>query len=200
MTTLPADELPRDAELPGDLPAGYVAGLRRLQEAVVSIDAGSPDLARATALLHELAQVLEASPGYQHDYVGTRSMDLSSGQGPFSVPLAITEARAGFTAGIVRFSRFHHGRGGVAHGGATALLFDEVLGRMSNYPGEPPSRTAYLTVNYRAVAPIETDLRVEAGIDRVEGRKKFSSGRLYDGRTLVAEAEALFIVLKPGQP
>ena len=64
---------------------------------------------------------------------------------------------------------------------------------------EPPSRTAYLTVNYRAVAPIERDLRVEAGVDRVEGRKKFSSGRLYDGDTLVADAEALFVVLRPGQ-
>ncbi|MCU1688189.1 MAG: thioesterase superfamily protein, partial [Jatrophihabitantaceae bacterium] len=37
-------------------------------------------------------------------------------------------------------------------------------------------------------------------IDRVEGRKKFSSGRLYDGDTLVADAEALFVILKPGQP
>ncbi|MCW2602199.1 MAG: thioesterase superfamily protein [Pseudonocardiales bacterium] len=166
----------------------------------MSIDAGSPDMQRATAQLHELAERLEGFPAYQADYVGTRSMALSSGQGPFSVPLTILEARAGFTAGVVRFSRFHHGRGGVAHGGATALLFDEVLGRMSNYPGEPASRTAYLTVNYRAVAPIEKDLRVEAGIDRVEGRKKFSSGRLYDGDTLVADAEALFVILKPGQP
>lgn len=149
--------------------------------------------------LHELTDLLEGSPAYQRD-VGTRPMALSGGQGAYSVPLTIEEAGPGFSAGVVRFSRFHHGRGGMAHGGATALLFDEVLGRMSNYPGEPPSRTAYLTVNYRAVAPIEKDLRVEAGVDRVDGRKKFSSGRLYDGDTLVADAHALFVVPKPGQP
>lgn len=166
----------------------------------MSIDFGSQDMERATVQLHELAELLEGSPAYQGDYVGTRLMALSSAQGPFSVPLTVHQASPGCTVGTVRFSRFHHGRGGVAHGGATALLFDEVLGRMSNYPGEPPSRTAYLTVNYRAVAPIEKDLRVEAGVDRVEGRKKYSSGRLYDGDTLVADAEALFVVLKPGQP
>jgi acyl-coenzyme A thioesterase PaaI-like protein len=171
VTTLPADELPRDAHLLGDLYPDYVAALRRVQEAAVSIDMGSQDMERALTQLHELAALLEGSPAYQDDYVGTRSMALSSAQGPFSVPLRITESRAGYSAGTVRFSRFHHGRGGAAHGGATALLFDEVLGRMSNYPGEPPSRTAYLTVNYRAVAPIERDLRVEAAVDRVEGRK-----------------------------
>ena len=205
MTTLPAgappvDPAPADAHLPSGQYADYVAALRRVQEAAVSLDAGSPGIALATAQLHELARALEGSPGYQADYVGTRLMSLSSSQGPFSVPLTIHQARPGYTAGTARFSRFHHGRGGVAHGGATALLFDEVLGRMSNYPGEPPSRTAYLTVSYRAVAPIETDLRVEAGVDRVEGRKKFSSGRLFHGSTLVAEAQALFVVLKPGQP
>jgi acyl-CoA thioesterase FadM len=70
---------------------------------------------------------------------------------------------------------------------------------MSNYPGEPRSRTAYLHVNYRSVAPIEKDLRVEATVDRVEGRKKYSTGRILDGETLVADAEALFVALKAGQ-
>lgn len=200
MTTLPADQLPRDVHPSGDPHGDYVLALRRVQEAAVSIDIGSQDMERATVQLHELAELLEGSPAYQADYVGTRLMSLSSSQGPFSVPLTVHEARAGYSAGTVRFSRFHHGRGGVAHGGATALLFDEVLGRMSNFPGQPPSRTAYLVVNYRAVAPIEKDLRVEAAIDRVEGRKKFSTGRLYDGDTLVADAQALFVVLKPGQP
>ena len=204
MTSQPAPQPPGAHPL-GQTYADYVTALRRLQDAAVSIDidlpgCGERDVLQAAAQLHELARVLEGSPSYQVDYVGTRSMELSSSQGPFSVPLRLHEARADYSAGTVRFSRFHHGRGGAGHGGATALLFDEVLGRMSNYPGEPPSRTAYLTVNYRAVAPIEKDLRVEAGIDRVEGRKKFSSGRLWDGEVLVAEAEALFVVLKPGQP
>ena len=61
-------------------------------------------------------------------------------------------------------------------------------------------RTAYLHVNYRKIAPIEKDLQVQAGIDRIEGRKIFVAGRLLDGDDVLAEAEALFVRLKPGQP
>jgi hypothetical protein len=48
--------------------------------------------------------------------------------------------------------------------------------------------------------PIEKELQIDAGIDRVDGRKIFVSGRLSDGDTLLTEADALFVRLKPGQP
>ena len=66
--------------------------------------------------------------------------------------------------------------------------------------GSPRQRTAYLKINYRNIAPIEKELKFDAGIDRVDGRKIFVSGRLTDGDTLLAEADALFVKLKPGQP
>jgi hypothetical protein len=34
----------------------------------------------------------------------------------------------------------------------------------------------------------------------VEGRKIFVSGRLRDGDAVLTDAEALFVLLKPGQP
>ena len=61
-------------------------------------------------------------------------------------------------------------------------------------------RTAYLHINYRRIVPIDKELQVDAGVDRVEGRKIFVSGRLSDGDTLLTDAEALFVLLKPGQP
>ena len=64
----------------------------------------------------------------------------------------------------------------------------------------PPARTAYLTVNYRAITPIEVELRLEASVDRTEGRKTWATGRLYDGERLVADAEGLFVKLRPGMP
>lgn len=178
----------------------YIDAARRLQDAIVSLDARSPDLAEATAKLLELARELEGCASYRESYVDVELQPLTNSQGPMSVPIRVIEARKGYTKARVRFHRYHHGANGAAHGGAEALLFDEVLGRMSNYPGEPRSRTAFLHVNYRAIAPIEKDLVVEATVDRVEGRKKFSTGRIYDGDTLVADAEALFVILKPGQP
>ena len=39
-----------------------------------------------------------------------------------------------------------------------------------------------------------------AATDRVDGRKMFIAGLLLDGETVLAEANALFVKLKPGQP
>jgi hypothetical protein len=36
--------------------------------------------------------------------------------------------------------------------------------------------------------------------EREEGRKRFLTGWVRDGDVLVAEAEALFVALRPGQP
>jgi acyl-coenzyme A thioesterase PaaI-like protein len=103
--------------------------------------------------------------------------------------------------GWARFARFHLGRNGAVHGGSLGMLFDTVLGMTSSVlTGGPYQRTAYLKINYRHIVPIEKELQIEAEIDRVEGRKIFVSGRLSDGDTLLTEADALFVRLKPGQP
>jgi predicted thioesterase len=62
------------------------------------------------------------------------------------------------------------------------------------------ARTAYLKVNYRAITPIGRELLVDATVDRVEGRKRWASARLFDGETPIADAEGLFVELLPGQP
>jgi acyl-coenzyme A thioesterase PaaI-like protein len=101
----------------------------------------------------------------------------------------------------VRFRRFHLGRNNAVHGGEIAHVFDSVLGLASAVlTGGPRQRTAYLHVNYRQIVPIEKELQVEAGVERVEGRKIFVTGRLCDGDAVLTDAEALFVVLKPGQP
>ena len=66
--------------------------------------------------------------------------------------------------------------------------------------GGPYQRTAYLHIDYRHIVPIEKQLQVDAGVDRVDGRKIFVSGRLYDGDIRLTEAQGLFVLLKPGQP
>lgn len=103
-------------------------------------------------------------------------------------------------AGRLTFGRHFLGREGAVYGGAIPLLFDSVLGRLSNGPGRPASRTAYLHVDYRSITPIETELRFTARIDREEGRKRFIRGALTHGDTLCAEVDALFVTLRPHQP
>lgn len=163
--------------------------------------------------IQALTDALESSPQYALDMVDAQpsfAVPFRPRQGIFSVPIRISDAGTEFRRGVVRFSRFHHGRNGVAHGGAIALAFDELMGTLANSEGRAAARTAYLTTTYRQVTPLEQDLRFEATIDRIEGRKIFCTARIYVAPTgdaeagpaeadaVAAEAEALFIQLRPG--
>lgn len=156
--------------------------------------------------IQALTASLEASAQYAPDIAAAQpfAVPFVPRQGVFSVPIRVTQAGSGVRRGSVRFSRFHHGRNGAAHGGAIALAFDELMGTLANIEGGAPARTAYLTTTYRQVTPLERDLRFDATIDRAEGRKVFCSARIHvsDGEDSVvaAEAEALFVQLRPGAP
>jgi acyl-coenzyme A thioesterase PaaI-like protein len=102
--------------------------------------------------------------------------------------------------GRTSFRAFHLGGNGAAHGGTLPLLFDDVMGRIANSGSRAVARTAYLHVNYRKVTPIGVELEVEAKVDRIEGRKRWVTGRLLQDGTVLADAEALFVELLPGQP
>ena len=94
--------------------------------------------------------------------------------------------------GMVRFGSAYEGPPGHVHGGFVAAAFDEVLGFVQSTTGQP-GMTGTLTIRYRKPTPLDTDLRFEATVQRVEGRKIFAEGRLYAGDVLTAEAEGIFI-------
>jgi acyl-coenzyme A thioesterase PaaI-like protein len=103
-------------------------------------------------------------------------------------------------AGRVTFRQFFRGGNGAAHGGSLPLFFDDVLGILANSGGRSASRTAYLHVEYRSITRIGAGLTVAGRVIKEEGRKCFVVAELHDGDTLVAEAEGLFVTLRPGQP
>jgi acyl-coenzyme A thioesterase PaaI-like protein len=117
-----------------------------------------------------------------------------------SPQLFVTEHDDRHAAGHVTYGRYYLGGNGAVHGGAIPLLFDEIMGRLSNTGGRKPARTAYLHVDFRSITPVGRRLRVEAHFEREEGRKRIIRGTLHDGDTLCAEAEGLFVALNPGQP
>jgi hypothetical protein len=94
--------------------------------------------------------------------------------------------------GRANFGAAYEGPPGCVHGGYIAAAFDEVLGSTQSLSGSP-GMTGRLTVHYRRPTPLETDLRFEGWIERVEGRKIFTRGELRSGELLCAEAEGLFI-------
>ncbi|MFQ5415437.1 MAG: hypothetical protein ACE5FL_00165 [Myxococcota bacterium] len=73
-----------------------------------------------------------------------------------------------------------------------AALFDELLGTAQSM-GEEKGVTAALTVHYRAVTPIDEDLRFEGWIHEVRGRSIIARGTCHAGGTLTADAEGVFV-------
>ena len=122
------------------------------------------------------------------------------GRGQVMSPaFTIIEQDAASLRARVTFNRYFLGGNGAAHGGAVALMFDEILGGPANANVRTMARTAYLHVNYRSITPIETELEVTARIVSIDGRKRIVRGELKDGDRLCADAEGLFLELLPGQ-
>lgn len=84
---------------------------------------------------------------------------------------------------------------GHAHGGSVASVLDEALGAVAYEHGHAVL-VARLTVDFRAMVPLGVDATVETWIERLEGRKIATRGRLTapDG-TLLAEGHALCVLL-----
>lgn len=165
--------------------------------------AGSlPDQERVVALTRQVEewsdrlrqhQVPEARQAFGH------RVDLD-GRGQVMAPAFVLTSRGQDSVeGTVTFGRYFLGGHGAVHGGAVALLFDEVLGRLSDTCGRPPGRTAGLTVNFRAVTQVDKPLTVRARFEKESGRKRYLVGEIRDGEILCADARALFLGLRAGQ-
>ncbi|WP_082930098.1 PaaI family thioesterase [Mycobacterium sp. 1164966.3] len=179
----------------------FIDAVRKLQDHARAVDAPDEVITEAADTLEKLSAMLTPFDTDEWESPSGRRMDLSVRGNILTIPMSAHKTDDGRIRGWARFARFHLGRNGAVHGGALGMLFDTVLGLTTSVlTGGPRQRTAYLKIDYRHIVPIEKELQIDAGIDRVEGRKIFVSGRLSDGDTLLTEAEALFVRLKPGQP
>lgn len=179
----------------------FIDAVRRLQDHARAVDAPDEVITEAADTLEKLSTLLSPYDADEWQSPSGRRMDLPLRGNVLTVPIGSGKTEDGRIAGWARFARFHLGRNGAVHGWSLGMLFDNVLGLTASVlSGNPRQRTAYLKINYRNIVPIEKELQFDAGIDSVDGRKIFVSGRLCDGDTLLAEADALFVKLKPGQP
>jgi acyl-coenzyme A thioesterase PaaI-like protein len=185
-----------------DMPVAFAAmidALRDLQDKAAGCRPPEEVAGRVANVLSSLAEALgEFAVDEAHQLSGR--LGSLPGRGQTMVPVVeIEEFGPDFARGYVTFGRFYLGGNGAVHGGAIPLAIDELMGRLSNTGDWPPSRTAYLHVNYRSVTPIETRLAIEVHVSRQEGRKKFLAASIRDGDILCADAEGLFVALRPGQ-
>lgn len=171
--------------------------LRTLQDFVAATGASEDRAEEAALAIEEISALLEPDR-----YIAARDKgwdDSQRARGARTLnPAYITwnVTKESFIA-TVSFGSFYLGGNGAVHGGAIPLLFDQVLGQLVNFD-RPVCRTAYLNVDFRNVTPLDTELEIRAHFEKIEGRKHFTYGGLYNGDILTAEARALFIELKDG--
>jgi len=179
------------------------AALREIIDLLVMSEAPEEQLARAADGAARFAESLREHPRRQRLWGFAESANsgdigaffdqspLIGLSNPLSPPMTL-EAEGSRIRGRVVFGAAYEGPPGHVHGGFVAAAFDEVLGFAQSLTGNP-GMTAGLTVRYRRPTPLKSELTFDAGVDRVEGRKIFASGRLLAGETVTAEAEAVFV-------
>lgn len=178
------------------------AAVRRVIESVASVDASVEVMQQAAATLEAVAVLLEGEPpaelvGFaeaanapRFDSFLDRSPVLGQAN-PIAPPVELSiEDRVVY--GTVTFGSAYEGPPGCVHGGWIAAAFDEVLGATQSLSGSG-GMTAFLKVDYRNPTPLHQPLRFEGELERTEGRKIFTLGRLFHGELLTAEATAMFI-------
>ncbi len=179
----------------------FIEAIRVLQDHARAADAPDDVITHVADLIEKAGQLLEPYDTDEWCTPSGRRMDLPNRGNILSVPLDLHITDAGRVGGVAQFRRFHLGRNGAVHGGEIAHLFDSLLGFAAfKLSGSQAQRTAFLHVDYRKIVPVGKQVQVDAGIDDVIDRKIFVSGRICDGPDVLAEANALFVKLKPGQP
>jgi acyl-coenzyme A thioesterase PaaI-like protein len=120
---------------------------------------------------------------------------LAGAANPLAPPMIARKEDDATLVGTVTFSAAYEGGPGLVHGGYVAAAFDEFLGLTQSLTGEA-GMTAKLTVRYRSPCPLQTELRMEGKVHKIDGRRIVAKGTMHAGERLVADGEATFIVLE----
>ena len=181
--------------------------LRDLVDAAVRTEVSLEELAAATATARQLAAALRAETRGLHDIatvddpeIGERWYSPVYGPGnPVAPPMMATHSDDGRATGRVTLGKSHEGPPGLVHGGVVATLLDHVLARAVRAAGRG-GLTATLTVTYRRPVQLGVPLLATAEVGAIDGRRTTATARLVaedDQSTTLAEAEGLFVALRP---
>lgn len=203
MAELSREERDTRRDAVGDLGSA----LRDLVDAAVRTEVPIPELAEAAAVARELAGRLRGQSRELHEIasvddpeIGERWYSPVYGPGnPVAPPLVATDTPDGRATGRVTLGKPHEGPPGLVHGGVVATLLDHVLARAIRAAGRG-GLTATLTLTYRRPVPLGVPLLATAEIGTSDGRRTTARARLVaedDHGTTLAEAEGLFVALRP---
>jgi acyl-coenzyme A thioesterase PaaI-like protein len=191
---VPSDAHPMSAQVFAE----FTDSVRRLLNAAASTSASEEVLRDVKQDLLRSSEQLKLGTKGRDVWDAVR--DTLPSRGRLTCPIFEVESVTNDAiCGYVTFDRCFEGKNGAVHGGAIAMLFDEVLGSFVNRPPEPRSRTVQLDVTYHHVTPIGVPLRLEAAVTKHAGRKQHLTSVITCDETVCASASALFVRLHPGQ-
>lgn len=176
-----------------------IDALRDLQDAVA---ASAPDRVQAsplTAALRRTADELRCA-GTDPALRRFGRLDVTGRGQTMCPPLLITHLGAERLRGTLAFTAFHGGFGEHAHGGAVAMVMNEVMGTLANVSPSIVRVAAFVHVNYRSAVPLGAVLQVRADVSELAGRKQTVAASLVNGQRTLADGEGLFLSLPPAVP
>jgi hypothetical protein len=178
--------------------------IKRLTENLVT---SSPDVALVSSLADQVeaaADQLEDTPRYygrvafsdteEHGSYGFISHEINPliGHGnPLAPPINMW-IDGDTVRGTVMMGWSYEGPPGCLHGGFVVAIFDQFLG-FTQVLTKQPGVTGTLKTRFEKPTPLNTELRLEARVDKVEGRKIFITGEMYAGETRTASCQGLFL-------
>lgn len=184
--------------------------VRRLLRAVRTTKVGDEQRDAARALVRQAAELLELdAPRRPLWHTGLDDFELfapstdpdvifpfSPAMGALNPVSPVVDLRVDddlVVHGEVTFTEYHNGPPfDLAHGGAIALVYDELLG-VAAIVGAGGGMTANLTVDYRRPTPCLVPIQVTARMGEHHGRKFVAHGEMRHDGELLTEATGIFV-------
>jgi acyl-coenzyme A thioesterase PaaI-like protein len=118
---------------------------------------------------------------------------VSGSSNPVAPPMRLTVTGQTVIA-TCNFGKAYEGPPGYVHGAWVAAVFDELLGIVNAFSGNP-AMTGLLEVRYLRPTPLGRELRIVGRQTGHAGRKSFATGEILDGEMVTAEAKGTFIAV-----
>jgi len=182
--------------------AGYavlIDSLRALQDAVAGAAPPESDARSAARQIDVITAALALHAADERSQMFNRLPEFPGHGQTFTPRFEVEHLGSTEVTATVTFTRYNLGGGAAAHGGAVALLFDSLMGRLVNLGSRPRARTVRLGIDYRRTTPLDVPLRVKCEIEILPGRKRLAHGVLRHADEVCAEATGIFVELRPGQ-
>ncbi len=202
----------RRAPRPGDARIELAEATRQIIGEVTSSADSSPAFERARDLVEQaLAELRGGEHGRSYTSAEASIAGRSEAQepgafldyspivgplNPLAAPLEVVRRDDGTIIGTGRFGGAYEGPPGCVHGGFIAAGFDEMCGFAMGESGVV-GMTVRLEVSYRSPTPLDEEVTFAARLDRVDGRKIYTTATLHHGDRLCAEATGLFVSMDP---